>query len=120
MSDSTYRRKHPLEFILENRPASSNFSVTSRYHRIPTALYRNSQGKLLAYLRRRFIPAPEEFSLIQEHVVSQGERPDHLAGQYLGDPEFFWRLCDSNRCMQPKDLTDTAGKRIRITLPEGI
>ena len=120
MSDTTYQRKHPLEFILGNRPVSSNFPATSRYHGIPTAQYTNSHGKTYLYLRRRFVSSPEAFSDFQEHVVSQGERPDHLATRYLGDPELFWQLCDANRSMKPDELTEAPGRTIRITLPEGV
>ena len=74
----------------------------------------------MVYLRRRFVPSPERFSLLQEHVVSEGERPDLVAAQHMGDPEAFWRIADANAAMRPQDLTDTVGKRIRITLPEGI
>ena len=118
--DSTYQRKHPLEFILSNRPVSSNFPVTSRYHGLPIAVFTHSNGKTFTYLRRRFVPAPDAFTDLQEHMVSQGERPDHIAAQFLGDPELFWRVCDANRCMRPDELTQHAGRTIRITLPEGM
>jgi hypothetical protein len=72
------------------------------------------------FLRRRFVPPPERFALLQEHTVSQGDRLDNLAAQYLGDPEQFWRLCDANAAMHPEELTDTVGRTLRITLPEGI
>ena len=66
------------------------------------------------------MPPPERFALLQEHTVSQGDRLDNLAAQYLGDPEQFWRLCDANGAMRPEELTETVGRRLRITLPEGI
>jgi hypothetical protein len=74
----------------------------------------------VTYLCRRFVPPPERFSLLQEHEVSEGERPDGIAARYLGDPEQFWRVCDANNVIQPNELTETTGRRIRITLPEGI
>jgi len=33
--------------------------------------------------------------LLQEHAVTEGERLDHIAAKYLGDPEQFWQLCDA-------------------------
>jgi len=30
------------------------------------------------------------------HLRRQGERPDHLAAQYLDDPMGFWRLAEAN------------------------
>jgi hypothetical protein len=38
----------------------------------------------------------------------------------LGDPCFFWRLCDANNAMRPQDLTSTIGRDLKITLPFGI
>jgi hypothetical protein len=58
--------------------------------------------------------------LVQEHSVAEGERLDNITAQYLGDPEQFWRLCDANDAMRPEELTETVGRRLRITLPEGI
>ena len=54
------------------------------------------------------------------HTVVQGDRLDNIAAQYLGDPEKFWLICDANVAMRPEELTDTIGRRIRITLPAGV
>jgi len=97
-----------------------NFPPQSRYHGIETATLSASDGPLVAYLRRRFLPAPERFSLLFEHVVTEGERLDQIAGKHLGDAEAFWRIADANAAMRPEELTETIGRRLRITLPEGI
>ena len=99
---------------------STPFAPTSRYYGIETATLTTEQGEPVAFLRRRFVPAPERFSLLQEHVVTEGERIDTIANQYIGDPERFWQLCDANNALRPDELTETIGQRIRITLPEGI
>ena len=96
------------------------FPPTSRYHDIDTTTLGLADGRTVVYLRRRFVPSPERFALLQEHTVSQGDRLDNLAAQYLGDPEQFWRLCDANAAMHPEELTDAIGRTLRITLPEGI
>ena len=70
--------------------------------------------------RRRFVPAPERFALLEEHLVSDGERLDLIAHQYLGDPEQFWRIADANGAVRPEELIEETGRRLRITLPEGI
>jgi hypothetical protein len=93
---------------------------TSRYAGIPIATTETAVGRTIVYLRRRFIPPPEQFALIAEHTVGDGERPDLVAHQYLGDSEQFWRLCDANNVQDPEDLTRPSGRRIRITLPAGI
>lgn len=96
------------------------FSISSRYYSIPTTQLETADGKTIVYLRRRFVPPPERFALIQEHTVTEGDRLDNIAAQYLGDPEQFWRICDANGAMRPEELTETVGRRLRITLPEGI
>ena len=96
------------------------FSLTSRYFGIPTATLDTADGRKIVYIRRRFVPPPERFELLLEHLVTQGERLDLIAAQYLGDPEQFWRLCDANGAIRPNELTETIGRRLRITLPEGI
>ena len=96
------------------------FPPTSRYANIETATMETTDGHKVAYLRRRFLPPPDRFSLLQEHVVVQGDRLDNITARYLGDPEQFWRVCDANGAMRPDELTEEIGRRLRITLPEGI
>ena len=93
---------------------------TSRYYGIETAIWEPIDGHPIVYLRRRFLPPAERFTLLQEHVVTQGERLDNITARYLGDPEQFWRLADANTAMRPQELTERIGRRLRITLPEGI
>ena len=99
---------------------SNRFPPNSRYHDIEIAEKKKPNGDILRYLRRRFIPPPERFQLLQEHTVVEGQRPDHIAAVYLGDPQQFWRICDANGAMKPDELTKTVGRKLRITLPEGI
>jgi predicted signal transduction protein with EAL and GGDEF domain len=96
------------------------FPITSRYHNIETATLETEDERLIVYLRRRFLPNPNQFALLQEHRVTADQRPDHLAALYLNDPEQFWRLADANGVMQPDELTEEIGRTVRITLPEGI
>lgn len=111
----------PLQAMLQQTGlVTSAFPPTSRYYGIATAKLENDTDKPLMYMRRRFVPPLERFFLLQEHTVTDGERPDILAHQYLGDSEQFWRLCDANGVMRPNELTETVGRKIRITLPEGI
>jgi hypothetical protein len=97
-----------------------NFPITSRYYGVEVARYTDTDGEPIAYLRRRFIPLPDRYFTLQEHVVMQGERPDILTFRFLGDPEQFWRIADPNTVLRPGELTETPGRRIRITLAEGI
>ena len=97
-----------------------NFPPTSRYSGIDVATLALPDGHLVPYLRRRFLPQPDRFALLQEHVVTEGERLDNITARYMGDPEAFWRIADANSAMRPEALTETIGRRLRITLPEGI
>lgn len=96
------------------------FSINSRYYGIATASLETGGGKTIKYVRRRFVPSPENFALLLEHAVTEGERLDNITAHYLGDPEQYWRLCDANGAIRPQELTETVGGRIKITLPEGI
>jgi len=96
------------------------FTPTSRYYNTPTAEIDSPDGTKITYLRRRFVPPPERFSPLLEHPVSEGDRLDNITAQYLGDPEQFWRVADANGAIAPEELTDSVGRRLRITLPEGV
>ena len=98
----------------------SIFPPSSRYFGVELAWLEVDDDLTIIYLRRRFVPAPEEFVQVQEHLVVERDRLDNIAAQYLGDPEQFWRVCDANRALRPEALTETIGRRLRITLPEGI
>jgi len=100
--------------------SASSFPPSSRYHGVETTSHTTPSGEEIVHLRRRFIPPPERYQLLHEHTVTEGERPDVLAAQFVGDPEQSWRLADANAVLSPEELTDTPGRRVRITLPEGI
>jgi hypothetical protein len=53
-----------------------------------------------------------------EHPVVQDDRLDNITARYLGDPEQFWRVCDANNAMHPRELTEEIGRRLRIPLPQ--
>lgn len=95
------------------------FAPTSRYYGLDTATIVIG-GRRVRYVLRRFVPPPERFVPLQEHTVVQGDRLDNVTAQYLGDPTLFWRICDANRAMRPWSLTATVGRKLRITLPDGI
>lgn len=96
------------------------FSITSRYYSLSTSTLEKADGEKIVFVRRRFVPDPDRFAVLTEHVVTDRERLDNITALYLGDPEQFWRLCDANGALHPDELTETLGRRLRITLPEGI
>ena len=111
----------PVQAMLAQTSLERNlFTATSRYYGIATETLTTTDGKTIVYLKRRFLPSPDRFQLLQEHMVTQAERLDNIAAKFLGDPELFWRLADANGAMRPEDLVETVGKKLKITLPQGI
>jgi hypothetical protein len=110
----------PFEKILELNAKLTRFPANSRYYGLDTRTLPGQEGRTVIYLSRRFLPPPDRFVVIEEHTVSEGERLDTIAAQCLGDPELFWRICDANAVMHPDELSGTPGKKVRITLPEGM
>lgn len=113
MSDS-------LSFLQALSLKQTAFPETSRYHGIDTIAMESDSGEQVVYLSRRFVPQPDKFAVIQQYIVSEGERLDNLANQFYGDPELFWMICDANGTIRPNELVESIGNKILITLPQGI
>jgi hypothetical protein len=94
------------------------FDTTSRYARIETATYTTPDGRVVAYVRRRFLPQGRAMPLLVEVTVSDADRLDLITARTLGDPEQFWRVCDANDTMNPEALTDEVGRTLRVPVPE--
>jgi hypothetical protein len=95
------------------------FPPGSRYAGLPLATV-EVDGVPVRYVSRRFVPPASRFAQIGEHVVTEGERVDTVAAAELGDPELYWRLADANTVLHPVELVEQIGRRLRITLPEGL
>jgi hypothetical protein len=109
-----------LEALLQpGNPDALRFAPTSRYYALPTATLQTTDGRTIVYLSRRLVPGPDRFQPLEEHRVSEGERLDHLAARYFGDPEQFWRFCDANGVINPEEL-ERVGTSVLITMPEGL
>jgi hypothetical protein len=93
--------------------------ANSRYQGLPTATWTAPDGRQTVYISRRIVPPASRFGVIGTHRMIDGERLDQVAGKLLGDPLLFWRLADANNALDPAEL-EQRGRRIRITLPEGI
>ncbi len=97
---------------------SKNFPINSRYHHIGATKLTTTGGRKIIHLQRRFLPAAADSPVLVEHRVTQGERLDNITARYLGDPEQFWRLCDTNEAMRPAELTAEIGRRLRVLMPQ--
>jgi len=99
------------------------FDPASRYAGLDIATLdvraRDGRTRAVRYVRRRFVPPPpDEAATLIEHTVIDGDRLDNVTARYLDDPEQFWRVCDANDTVHPHDLTEEAGRLIKITLPQ--
>ena len=96
------------------------FDFTSRYYTIETATFTDTDGRDIAYKRRRFLPPIETMQILAEIAVTQGDRIDLIAARTLGAPEQFWRVCDANTAMNPFNLTaaDEIGSTVQIPMPQ--
>jgi hypothetical protein len=111
----------PLKALLDAGVIkSSPFPPNSRYASVAIAKVQAPDGTVRVHLRRRFVPAPERFATLREHVVVHGERLDQIAARDLGDPELWWRLADANGAVRPDELVREAGARLRITAQEDL
>jgi hypothetical protein len=95
------------------------FDHTSRYYTLETASFTCADGRVVTYKRRRFLPPPDGAVLLAEVTVTDGDRLDVITYRALGAPEQFWRVCDANNAMNPADLTEEVGRRLRINMPQG-
>ena len=107
-------------FLQANGLTTPLYPPGSRYHGLSLRQHTLADGTVVSHSERRFLPQPDELTLLQEHRVEEGERIDAIAARYLGDPLQYWRIADANGAMRPAELTETIGRRLRITLPEGI
>jgi hypothetical protein len=98
---------------------NGSFPVMSRYHAVPVDRIEVQDGVFVVYLRRRMVPPPETFPLLRHYTVAEGDRLDNVTARFLGDPEQFWRICDANRIMHPREA-EIVGRGIRITMPNGL
>lgn len=93
------------------------FEPDSRYYDAETVTITYPDGREVAYKRRRFVPKPENLQTLAEVTVEQGDRLDLITARTIGDPQQFWRVCDANLTVDPFELTDTVGRRVRIPIP---
>jgi hypothetical protein len=101
-------------------PASS-LPPTSRYAAVPILAHDPGDGRPpVPYLGRRLVPRPQRLGSLGEHIVVEGDRLDLLAARYLGDPQLWWRIADGNVAGHPDELTATPGRRLRLTVQEGL
>lgn len=101
------------------------FPPTSRYATVGTSVYARTPAPgedpvPVAFLRRRLVPGPERFAVLNEYSCVERDRRDLVAATQLGDPELWWRLADANGVIDPATLTEPVGRVLRVTLGENV
>jgi hypothetical protein len=111
----------PFSLIPQQREAPLDaFSETSRYRGLPLLTYRDREGREIVYVARRWVPPPSALAEVGRYQVKQGDRIDLIAASQIGDAELYWRIADANAALAPAELTSRTGRRLRITMPEGV
>jgi hypothetical protein len=93
------------------------FDPQSRYYAIAESTIAENDTTTIRYKRRRFLPEGKDMTLITGITVTEGERLDTIAARTLGNPLLFWRVCDANDAMNPRELTETPGRVLRVAVP---
>jgi hypothetical protein len=109
------------ELLAAGAVPTTSFPPTSRYADVGVSAHDPGDGTPpVPFLRRRFCPRPDRFALLYEVRVVQGDRRDLLGARHVGDAELWWRLADANGIVDPRALAEPVGRRVRVTLPEGV
>jgi hypothetical protein len=83
----------------------SVFDPKSRYVKYASAATATDRrGRRVACVTPAEVPPQTELG---RHRLRQGQRLDHLADHYLGDPAGFWRIAEINDAMTPEAALDT-------------
>ena len=111
----------PIQALLDaGAIPSTSFGSNSRYQGVGLGLYQPpAAGPPVAYVLRRFVPQMRDIGIAGEHIVEGGERPDLLGARFMGDSELYWRIADANAVVDPFELTDRIGLRVKIPVPAG-
>lgn len=109
------------ELLAAGAVPTTAFPPTSRYAPVKVGAWDSGDGSPpVPFLRRRFCPRPDGFAPLYEVRIVEGDRRDLLGAGHVGDAELWWRLADANGVIDPRALADTVGRRLRVTLPEGV
>lgn len=102
-------------------PGAHPYPRSSRYHDAEIGVHRLPDGAEVRYTKRRLLPpiGQGDGEDTQEHTVGSGDRPDLLGQRYYGDPGQWWQIADANPVLDPRELTDEAGKVIDVPLLGG-
>jgi len=79
------------------------FDPKSRYGNVEPYEVVDRRGRTVKVVPASAPPQQEPLGV---HLRREGQRLDHLAAKYLGDPTAFWRLCEMNDVMHAEALAE--------------
>lgn len=91
---------------------------SSRYKNVGTSLYVTPDGRQVAYRNRRFSPQGSSMPLHGLVTVAPHDRLDLIAARALNNPLVFWLVADANDALNPFELTEVTGTKLRIPVPQ--
>lgn len=91
------------------------FERGSRYEGVPDRETVLPDGRRVAHMALRIVPAPEGRLPLP---VRPDDRFDTLAHRAYGDPQQFWRLCDAARVLRPEEIAAAPGRVLRVPVPD--
>lgn len=94
------------------------FDPDSRYAHLKQATLTTPDGREVRYVERRLVPRAGEMRELGRVRVEAGDRLDLIAERTLGQPLAYWLVCDANEAMSPLELTERAGRVLRIAAPK--
>jgi hypothetical protein len=77
----------------------------SRYEGVETYAVTDRRGRTVAVVA---VPPRPDQARLGIHLMRDGQRLDHLAQRYLGDPTAWWRICELADAMLPESLTEAS------------
>ena len=89
------------------------FDADSRYRDVGTYRVTDRRGREVTVVG---VPRHAARPALGVHMMRQGQRLDHLAARYLGDPAAFWLICEHADVMLPDALREAP--EIEIPRPE--
>ena len=93
------------------------FDDNSRYAGLPIAEHLERDGRIIVYVRRRFVPPKESYQVAAVVMMSDSDRLDLIAHRAFGVPTAFWQLADANEAMHPDELIAKPGRRVAVPIP---
>jgi hypothetical protein len=96
---------------------NSSYSPASRYFGLPIEIRVDSDGSTVTVVARRYVPAPERFTVMERVRLDGSERLDQLAAGSYGDPALWWRIADASGQGEPAEVAGVEGRLLTIPLP---